>query len=110
MKNPAASLFQDFELKVDVEHISGIDNKSMAQILFRIADRDNYYEFDVSPAGTFRLLKWVADEQTVLKGWTVHVAINKGPGMNKVTVKAVGSQLTFFRKRTASLSNRRRIL
>ncbi len=82
-----------FELKVDVEHIAGIANKSVAQILFRIADWNN---FQISPAGTFRFLKLFTGEVTSLKGWTEHGTINKKLGINKVAVRAVGSRLTFF--------------
>ncbi|MGC9529807.1 MAG: hypothetical protein ACP5G2_04215 [Candidatus Bipolaricaulaceae bacterium] len=52
-----AGQFDDFELKADVEHISGADNKSAAGLIFRFVDWDNYYEFYVSPVGTFRLRK-----------------------------------------------------
>ncbi|MBC7222620.1 DUF1080 domain-containing protein [Candidatus Bipolaricaulota bacterium] len=96
VKNSAAGQFQDSELKVDVEHISGIEDKSVARILFRVTDWNNYYSFEISPAGTYRLLKVVAGAWTTLKGWTAHDAIQKGPETNKVAVRAVGSQLTFF--------------
>lgn len=96
VKNSSAGQFEDFELKVDVEHISGANNRTCPYILFRIVDWNNYYRFLVSPAGTFRLEKKVAGTWTTLKDWTAHEAIHTGPGTNKVAVKASGSQLTFF--------------
>ncbi|GAB4305486.1 MAG: hypothetical protein Kow0097_03910 [Candidatus Bipolaricaulota bacterium] len=96
VKNSAAGQFEDFELKVDVEHITGIETKTALYIMFRIVDWNNYYRFMVSPTGTFRLEKRVAGTWTTLKGWTAHDAIHTGPGTNRVAVKASGSQLTFF--------------
>jgi hypothetical protein len=96
VKNPAAGQFQDFQLKVDIEHIAGTANKTAPYIMFRIVDWDNYYRFLVSPAGTFSVDKRVGGTWTTLKGWTAHGAIYTGPGVNKVAVVANGPQLTFF--------------
>lgn len=96
VKNPTAGQFQDFELKVEVEYLSGADNKTSPFILFRVVDWDNYYRFFVTPGGTFALEKRVAGTWTTLKGWTSHEAIHRGPGINRVSVVARGSQFTFF--------------
>lgn len=96
VKNPVAGQFRDFELKVEVEHLSGVESKTSPFILFRVVDWDNYYRFFVTPGGTFALEKRVAGTWTTLKGWTSHEAIHRGPGINRVSLVAQGSQLTFF--------------
>lgn len=94
-QNPSAGQYEDFELRADVEHISGINDKSAAGVIFRLTNWDNYYQFWVSPAGTFHVRKVVAGEFITIEGWTSHDAITVGTGVNKVAVVADGSSLVF---------------
>lgn len=91
-----AGQFDDFELKADVEHISGADNKSAAGLIFRFVDWDNYYEFYVSPVGTFRVRKIAGGTWTNLTDqFDGDDAIHTGPGTNRLAVVANGSNLVF---------------
>jgi len=89
-----AGEYGDLQLDVDAEHISGTDNKSVTGLIFRFVDWENYYEFLVSPAGTFRLRKQVADTWEDIVGWTSHDAVTQGAGTNHLTVRAQGTSIT----------------
>lgn len=93
-KCSAAGEYGNFQLDVDAEHISGTDTKSVTGLVFRFVDWDNYYEFLVSPAGTFRLRKQVAGVWEDIAGWTSHEAINAGVNANHLTVIAQGTSIT----------------
>ncbi len=92
-KCSAAGEFDDFQLDVDAQHISGTANKSVTGVVFRFVDWDNYYEFLVSPAGTFKLRKQVGGVWEDIVGWTGHDAVNTGEGTNHLTVIATGNNL-----------------
>lgn len=92
-KCSAAGEYDDFQLDVDVEHISGTDNKSATGLLFRFVDWDNYYEFLVSAAGTHKLRKQVNDVWEDIVGWTSNAAITAGVGTNHLTVVAQGGSI-----------------
>jgi len=92
----AAGEFGDLQLDVDAEHISGTNNKSVTGLIFRFVDWENYYEFLVSPAGTFKLRKQVDDTWEDIVGWTDHESITQGVGTNHLTVLAQGTSITCF--------------
>jgi hypothetical protein len=87
-KCSAAGEYDDFQLDVDAEHISGTDNKSATGLIFRFVDWDNYYEFLVSPAGSFKLRKQVEGVWEDIVGWTNNAAVTTGVGTNHLTVVA----------------------
>ena len=92
-KCSAAGEYDDFQLDVDAEHISGTDNKSATGLIFRFVDWDNYYEFLVSAAGTCKLRKQANDVWEDIVGWTSNAAITAGVGTNHLTVVAQGSSI-----------------
>lgn len=92
-QNPSAGQYENFELRADVEHLTGAHNKSAAGVIFRFVNWDNYYQFWVSPAGTFHVRKVVNGANTTLEGWTSHDAITSE--LNKISVVADGSTLVF---------------
>jgi hypothetical protein len=95
-KNSAAGEYDDYQLDIDLYHIEGTNNKSVGGVIFRLVDWDNYYEFLVSPAGTFKFRKQVENNWVDITGWTSSDAIVQGVGTNHLTVVADGSLITLY--------------
>jgi len=95
-KCSAAGEFDDLKLVADAQFISGTQNKSVVGLVFRFVDWENYYEFLVSPAGTFKLRKQLADAWVDIEGWTSHDAIRQGVATNTLAVIAEGSSITCY--------------
>jgi hypothetical protein len=85
----------DFRLEVDAALEVGPNNNGYG-ILFRFQDRDNFYRFDISGDGFFLLSKFHAGEWITLVPWTASSAINVGQSANRLTVEAVGNQISVY--------------
>ncbi len=88
--------FGDVQMDVDVKHVAGTDDLSAGGLVFRVTDISNFYMFQVSPAGTYRVVKWVANAFTAVVAWTASDAISTGAAENHLTVLADGTSLTFL--------------
>ncbi len=91
-----AGPFGDAQYDVDMRHEAGTENLAAGGLLFRFASSEHMYLFQVSPAGTFQIGKWVANTWATLTAWTTSAAINNGATENHLTVIADGTSLTFL--------------
>jgi hypothetical protein len=98
--NASEGPFGNTQIDIDVRHEAGTDNLSTGGVLFRVTDINNAYAFEVSPAGTYRIGKWVANVWTAIVAWTPSPAIHTGTGDNHLTVMADGTALTFLVNQT----------
>jgi hypothetical protein len=96
IRNTEQGPFGNFQLDIDVIHVSGENNLCGPGVLFRIADWDNLYGFRVSPAGTYSIWEEVDGTFTTLVGWTASDSVKVGAATNHLTVQADGSSLTFL--------------
>lgn len=94
--NSGAGTFGDAQFDVDVRHEEGTDNLAAGGLVFRFADAENTYLFQVTTSGYFRVAKWVADAWTTLVNWTASAVIRTGKAENHLTVLAEGTTLTFL--------------
>lgn len=85
----------DFRLEVEATQESGPNNNGFG-VLFRFADRDNYYRFDISGEGYFLVSKFLQGEWTTLIPWTATSALNVGQTTNKLLVEAIGDRIRLF--------------
>ena len=92
--------FGNAQIDLDVRHEAGTDNLSTGGVVFRLGDINNTYAFEVSPAGTYRVGKWVANVWTAIVAWTSSPAIHTGMGDNHLTVIADGTSLTLLINQT----------
>lgn len=87
--------FDDFAVEVEAHKIAGPDVNSQG-IAFRIQDYQNYYSFNVSSTGQYRIVKVVDSEWTNLVNWLTAPEINKGEEVNHLRVVCNGSELSFY--------------
>ena len=83
----------DFILEADVSAITSPMDGHYG-FAFRLIDSDNFYEFVISPRGTFSLWKKVDGEWTELTDWTESDAIDTAEdAVNRIGVLATGPNL-----------------
>ncbi len=87
--------FDDFAVDVDAHKIAGPDVNSQG-IAFRIKDYQNYYSFNVSSTGQYRIVKVVNGEWTNLVDWLSAPEINNGEEINHLRVVCHGSLFSFY--------------
>jgi hypothetical protein len=88
--------FSDVQIDVDVKHEAGANVDAASGLVFRLGSIDDFYLFQLSPVGSFRILKWVSAVSAVVQTWTASAAINTGMAENHLTVLADGTSLTFL--------------
>jgi hypothetical protein len=88
--------FDNAQIDLDVKHEAGTTNLSAGGLLFRGAGLESMYLFEVCPAGSYRVGKWIGNAWTSLVAWTNSTAVNTGGAENHVTVIMDGSSLTFL--------------
>ena len=86
--------FSDFVYEVEVQLHAGEEDYGFG-IIFRVQDTDNYYLFDITRTGYFKIDKKVDGEYFDLSDWERSTAIN-AQSVNYLKVEAVGNLLTFF--------------
>ncbi len=86
--------FSDFVYEVEARWQAGEEDYGFG-IIFRVQDTDNYYLFDITRTGYFKIDKKVDGEYFDLSDWERSTAIN-AQGVNYLKVEAVGNLLTFF--------------
>lgn len=85
----------DFEIEVEARQEDG-DEKSSYGLLFRFADRENFYRFDVSGDGFYLLSKFIDGEWITIVDWTESEFINPGQTGNVLKVSAFGPNITVW--------------
>lgn len=89
---------QDWLIEADTTWISGVDNVGYGIIFGR--EKGNYFSFDIAADGNYSFSKYVDWNYEKKIGWTRNDAI-KVHGENRITIKKVGKQFTFYINGTA---------
>ncbi len=90
--------FSDFILQVEVTQIAG-DLESSSGIIFRMQSPEQFYRFDITSNGLFIVERRNAGGSWTrfIEDWTESTAIIQGlNNTNRLKVKAIGSNLTFY--------------
>ncbi len=91
---PELDTVSDLYLTVEGKQIGG-DTDSQYGVIFRRADRDNYYIFRIRDDGDYQLRTRYEGEWETLIGWTESYLIQAG-AVHRLAVVAQGSQFTFY--------------
>ena len=91
---PEVSPVSDLYLTVEARRVSG-NTDSQYGLLFRRADRDNYYIFRIRDDGDYQFRTRYEGEWHTLISWTESGTIQPGE-VNRLTVVAEGSHFTFY--------------
>jgi hypothetical protein len=90
--------FADFDLTVDTELIAG-DREATYGLLFRMADPENFYRFELTGDGRYIVESHESDGswRRLVDGWQKSDAIMTGPGaINRLRVVATGPAMAFY--------------
>lgn len=91
----AGRSFQDFTVEVDGRLVEGPPD-GIYGIIFRLQDKDNFYEFDVSADGFYVLVRYVDGQWQPIVDWTETQVIQQGRSLNRLRVDAVGSTIRLY--------------
>ncbi len=87
--------FRDFDLRVTAQHLSGdIDNTF--GVVFRQRDLDNYYVFEISGDGYYRLKVVENNRATNITQWIESPIVQTDNGVNEIRVVGKGDTFTFY--------------
>lgn len=90
---------RDFTIETTTERISGIDNYGYG-VAWGIRDVNNFYYFNITGNGYYEYGKCENAKYTEVVPWATSSAIqtttSANPAVNKLTVKKVGGQLSFY--------------
>ncbi|MBN2016627.1 MAG: tetratricopeptide repeat protein [Candidatus Cloacimonetes bacterium] len=86
---------RDFEIAITLYQISGHDDRGYG-LIWDIVDDSNYYSFEISDNGYYRVGKAVAGEWIDVIGWTESEYINTFGGKNTLAVAKLGDTYMFF--------------
>jgi len=86
---------RDFEIEVTLYQISGHDDYGYG-LIWDMVDDSNYYSFEISDNGYYRVGKAVADEWIDVIGWTESEYINTYGGKNTLAIAKLGDTYMFF--------------
>lgn len=91
--------FGDFDLRVRVAQVGGSPENSFG-VVFRRRDPQNYYFFEISGDGYYRLTKIENGraESITPSGWTPfeHIHLSDGSSANELRIVAKGEQFRFY--------------
>jgi hypothetical protein len=86
--------FGDFDLRVRTKLISG-DNDNRYGVIFRWRDFDNYYIFEISGDGYYRLTKVEDGAAEPITVWTPSEIVYQGQAVNEIQIIGKGDRFTF---------------
>lgn len=86
---------EDMILEVDAQRTDGTTKNGFG-LICRYRDLDNFYLFQISSEGGYRIGKYVDDVFSEITPWDYHGAINQGFESNSLRVECIGSRLSFF--------------
>ena len=86
---------KDFIIETTLQHISGTDDRGYG-LVWGMKDIDNYFAFNISNNGFYRIAKSYNDEWQALVDWTESTYLNNYGGINKLTVKKSDASLKFY--------------
>jgi hypothetical protein len=87
--------FGDFDLRVRTRQISGDDDNGYG-VVFRWRDFDNYYLFEISGDGFYRLSKIEGGIAEDITDWTPSTLVRTGTSQNEVRIVARDDEFTFY--------------
>jgi hypothetical protein len=87
-------IYGDFVFEVEAQWVGGAANFGFG-LIYRVQDADNYYLFDITNTGFFKVDKRIGGEYHALTEWERSSAINP-TGVNFLKVIAIGNRFTFF--------------
>lgn len=86
---------RDFYIETSIAKVSGEQDYGHG-LIWGFKDWKNYFSFNVSSTGYFKVSKEENDEWTNIKGWTVSNAVNKGNSINILKIRKAGNMLKFY--------------
>jgi hypothetical protein len=87
--------FRNFDLTVQTRQVAGDDDNSYG-IIFRWRDVDNFYRFEISGDGYYRLSKTEAGHTENITQWIPSEVIRTGQAANLIEIVAQEDTFTFY--------------
>jgi len=87
--------FSDFDLRVRARQVGGADDNSFG-VIFRWRNFDNYYRFEISGDGYYRLSKTLEGRTETITQWIKSETIHTGNTANEIRIRAQDDQFSFF--------------
>jgi hypothetical protein len=87
--------FNDIDLRVTTQQISGPVDQSQYGVIFRYRDKMNFYIFRISSDGYYLLAKVNDGVQEKISDWGVSEAIHQGQAANEIRIVARGDEFRF---------------
>ena len=87
--------FSDFSLEVEAHLVDGA-GEGQYGLIFREEDGDNFYMFNISHNGMYKLRKQVDDEWQNIIEWTESSHVRTGTSTNHLRVVCRGSEITMY--------------
>jgi hypothetical protein len=88
--------FNDFDLRVTTQVVSGPDEESMYGVMFRYKDKENFYLFLMSGDGYYSLRKVTNGVIEKVSDWNTSDVIRQGQGANEIRIVADYDSFRFF--------------
>lgn len=86
---------KDFVIKTSIAHISGVDDEGFG-LLWELQDLNNYFSFNVTAGGHYRVNQETDGEWTDLVEWTEAPEIVSSDAAYVMTVEKRGGNMRFF--------------
>ncbi|MBC8527787.1 MAG: hypothetical protein H8D22_13205 [Candidatus Cloacimonetes bacterium] len=86
---------KDFIIETTMKHLNGLDNFGYG-LVWGLKDIDNYFSFEISDNGYYRITKTENSDWEALVDWTEPSYVHTYGGTNKLSIKKSGNQLKFY--------------
>lgn len=86
---------EPFSIEITIKHLAGTDDYGYG-LTWGMLDLDNYYSFDITSSGYYRIAKTDNGNWQAYVDWKASGYINTYGGSNKLGVKKVDEQLKFY--------------
>lgn len=87
--------FGDFDLRVQTRQVGG-DNDNSYGVIFRWRDFDNFYRFEISGDGFYRLSKTEDGHTETVTQWIPSTVIHTGNAANEIRIVAQDDRFRFY--------------
>jgi hypothetical protein len=87
--------FRDFDLRLQTRQVGG-DNDNSYGVVFRWRDVNNYYRFEISGDGYYRLSRTEDGQTENITQWIPSEVIQQGQASNQIRILAEGDQFRFY--------------
>jgi hypothetical protein len=93
---PTRYTFGDVDLMVETGALGGPTNNGYG-VFFRMTDASNYYSFQISSDGFYRLVRRINDREFEISTWIrSDLIMTEFGALNRLRVRAVGSDFQFW--------------